>query len=175
MKIKISNALAFNFYVWTRFFLLMFILFFLLGQALRNHQLIGFNSFTNQIIIIALIFALFLILFEFMIKPAYFEAQIINGKVIFKSFEPNRKNGLIYFLMILYKKHLKEHTIERQSYNSYKINIEYFGFRKMLVFQKIENGKIYESTPINIGFLSTKKYTELILSIDRLQEKLNLN
>jgi len=175
MKNTINNRLAFNIYIWTRFSLLIFFVFFLLCQAFKIPQTIGFNVINGEFIVILAIFALIIFIFEYMINPAYFEALILNGKIVFRNFEPNRKNGLIYILMLFYKKHLKEHIIERQSYNSYKIKIDHLGFRKKLVFQKIDNGKIYESTAINISFLSTRKYTELILSIDRLQEKINLN
>ncbi len=175
MKSKISNKLAFNIYAWTRFSLLIFFIFFLLCQVLEIPQKLGYDVFKGQFILVLSSFALFLIVFEYMINPAYFEALILNGKIVFKSFEPNKKNGLIYILMLFYKKHLNEYTIERQAYNNYKIKIDRLGLRKKLILQKIDRGKIYESSPINISFLSTRKYTELILSIDRLQEKITLN
>jgi hypothetical protein len=39
----------------------------------------------------------------------------------------------------------------------------------------MDNGKLFESKPINISFLGVRKYTDLILSIDRLKEKISLN
>jgi len=175
MKSAINNRLAFNSYIWTRFFLVIIFVFFLLVHVFKISQNIGINEIRGVIIAIFAIFAIFILIFEYMINPAYFEAIIYNGKIVFNYFEPNRKNGLIYIRILFYSKHLKEHIIERQSYNNYKIQIDRLGFRKKLIFQKMEHGKIYESTPINISFLNTKKYTELILSIDRLQEKINLN
>jgi len=175
MENRIGNKLAFNIYVWLRFFLLICFVLFFFWQVLKIPKKFGYNSFDQQFIIIFAVIAILVVLFEYLINPAYFEVHILNGKIIFKSFEPNMKNGLIYFLMLFYQKNLNEHIIERQAYNNYKINIDRLGFRKKLIFQKIDNGKIYESTPINISFLSTKKYTELILSIDRLQEKITLN
>jgi hypothetical protein len=70
---------------------------------------------------------------------------------------------------------LQVHSISRQAFNNYRILIEKAGLRKSLILQKIENGKLYESKPINISFLGVKKYTALILSIDRLKEKITLN
>jgi len=77
--------------------------------------------------------------------------------------------------MLWYDKYLTELVIDRQSYNNYKLLIDRLGFRKNLILQKIDNGKLYESTPINISFLGAKKYTDLILSIDRLKEKMTMN
>jgi len=45
----------------------------------------------------------------------------------------------------------------------------------MLIFQKIEKDGISETSEINISLLGQKKYTNLILSIDRMQGKINLN
>ena len=175
MKNTINNRLAFNIYIWTRFFLLIVFLFVIFLHVFKISQAIGFNAINFQFIVVLAIFAVLISIFEYLINPAYFEVLIFNGKIIFNYFEPNKRNGFIYILILFYKKYLKEHRIDRQSYNSYKIKIDRFGFRKKLIFQKIDNGKLYESMPINISFLNTRKYTELILSIDRLQEKINLN
>jgi hypothetical protein len=49
------------------------------------------------------------------------------------------------------------------------------GIRKALILQKINKSGIYETSDINISFLGQKKYTELVLSIDRMKGKINLN
>jgi hypothetical protein len=88
-----------------------------------------------------------------LIQPAYFEAKINFGQIYIKSFNPNRKNGIRFLLMLFYQKYSIEHTIERQSYNNYRIVISRFGFKKSLILQRTENGKLYESKAINISFL----------------------
>jgi hypothetical protein len=118
---------------------------------------------------------LFFVLFNLLIQPAYFEARINFGQIYIKSFNPNKKNGFRFFLMLFYQRYSIEHIIARQSYNNYRIEIERFGFKKNLILQKTENGLLYESKPINISFLGAKKYTDLLLSIDRLKEKISLN
>ena len=114
-------------------------------------------------------------IFDYFIQPAYFEAKFSTGQIILKTFNTNKKNGLRVMSMLFYDKHLKEQRIDRQFYNNYKISIDRWGFRKNLILQKIDMGIIYESKPINISFLGAKKYTNLILSIDRLREKITLN
>jgi hypothetical protein len=112
---------------------------------------------------------------DYLIKPSYFEATINFGQINIASFSPKNKNGLNFILMFSYKKYLTEYTIERHSYNDYRILIERFGIKKSLILQKTENGKLYESLPINISLLGVRKYTNLILAIDRLKEKFSLN
>lgn len=104
-----------------------------------------------------------------------FEAKINFGQIYIKSFNPNQKNRLRFILILFYKKYLIEHTIDRQSYNNYRIEIKRFGFKKRLILQKTEDGNLYESKAINISFLGAKKYTDLLLSIDRIKEKISLN
>ena len=77
--------------------------------------------------------------------------------------------------MLFYKRYLIEQTINQKFYNNYILKIDRFGLRRNLILQKIEKGVLYQSKPINISFLGIKKYTNLILSIDRLQEKITLN
>jgi hypothetical protein len=176
MNNKIGNKLGFNIYVWINFCLFIFLILYLiiLYFAINSNFRIlpqGFDNF----VIIGFIIAILLQLFDYFIKLTYFEAKFTNGQIIIKTFSPN-KNIRIRFLSLLnYNKRLTELIIDRQFYNSYKISIDRFGFRKNLILQKIDNGKIYESSPINISFFGTKKYTDLILSIDSLKEKLIMN
>jgi hypothetical protein len=131
----------------------------------------GFISYIFIWIILIILFRIF----DYLIKPSYFEANITNGQIIIKTFNPNRNNKFRFILMLFFDKYLIEQIIDRHFYNNYKILIDYFGLRKKLILQKIDNGKIYESKPINISFLGTKKYTDLILSIDRIKEKITMN
>jgi hypothetical protein len=77
--------------------------------------------------------------------------------------------------MLGYRKYLKELKISQLEYNDYKLVINNCGFRKVLILQKINKSGIYETSDINISFLGQKKYTDLILSIDRMKGKINLN
>lgn len=176
MDNKIDNKLAFNIYIWFNFSIFIsFCLYFLLSIiAAQNNNITLFNSLKGYILIWPLIIGISK-LFDYLIQPAYFESQILNGEIRFKSLNPNRNNRFRFFLMPFYKRHLIEQTINQQSYNNYILKIDRLGLRRNLIFQKLENGKLYKSTSINISFLGIKKYTNLILSIDRLQEKITLN
>ena len=132
------------------------------------------NSLLRYILIFSIL-ATISQLFDYLIQPAYIEFQILHSEVRFKSFNPNRNNKFRIFLMVFYNRYLIEQTINQQSYNNYILNIDRFGLRRNLILQKLENGILYQSKPINISFLGIKKYTNLILSIDRLQEKITLN
>ena len=176
MNHKISNRLAFTIYVWMSFFLSIFMIVCLLIFSLSVIN--GYKGLIPHpigLILGPLILAMVFRVFDSIIKPAYFEADISYEQISFKSFNPNTKNGTRFFLMLFFGKYLQDHTIDRKSYNNYRILIERLGFKKSLILQKIEDGKLYESKPINISLLGLKKYTDLILSIDRLKEKISLN
>ena len=176
MNNKIDNKLAFNIYVWVNLSIYVLVLGYLLffSLAFKNND----RSLINRLIEYILIGPLLVVisqLFEYFIQPAYFEYQILYDEIRFKSYNPNRNNRFRFFLIIFYKRHLIEQTISKQTYNNYTIKFDRFGFRKNLILQKLENGNLYQSKPINISFLSIKKYTDFILSIDRLRDKINLN
>lgn len=176
MNQKISNGLAFTIYAWMSFFLFIFMMVCLLIFSLsviKGYK--GLIPHPMGLILSPLILAMIFRVFDSIIKPAYFEADLSYEQICFKSFNPNTKNGTRFFLMLFFRKYLQVHTIDRHSYNNYRILIERFGFKKSLILQKIENGKLYESKPINISLLGLQKYTDLILSIDRLKEKISLN
>jgi len=179
MTEKITNRLAFNIYVWINFCLtcsvMVFFSIFLLENIL-NKKIPAHNSEMFGSILVILI-VLYVILWgvNFLIKPSYLEAEISFGQIKIHSFNPNRRNGFSFFLMLFYRKSLKEHIIERKSYNDYRIVIGRLGIVKSMVLQKTENGILYESSPISIGFLAVRKYTNLILAIDRLKGKFSLN
>lgn len=176
MDNKINNKLAFNFYVWGN--LIIFISFSLsllvLFIANKMHDLGLINSILRNILIFPILVVITQF-FDYLIQPAYVEFQISQSEIRFKSFNPNRKNKSRIFSMLFYKRYLIEQTINQQFYNNYILKIDRFGIRRYLILQKIENGVLYQSKPINISFLGIKKYTNLILSIDRLQEKISLN
>ncbi len=114
-------------------------------------------------------------LIEFVIEPSYVESIINEREIIIRTFKPNIRNGLRFILMLRYRKHLSELRLSQNEYNDYKLLIDKCGLRRILTLQKINKSGIYESTEINISLLGQKKYTELILSIDRLKGKINLN
>ena len=80
-----------------------------------------------------------------------------------------------FIFVLFYLRNLKEHILTRKSYNGYTLIIGKLGIRKQLILQIIDQGKIYDSKPIDISFLGARKYTELILSLERLKEKITLN
>jgi hypothetical protein len=114
-------------------------------------------------------------LMEVAIKPSYIETTINEREIIIRTFKPNIQNGLRFILMLGYQKHLKELRLSQQEYNDYKLFIDRFGLRKILMLQKINKSGVYETSEINISLLGQKKFTNLILSIDRLKGKINLN
>jgi hypothetical protein len=114
-------------------------------------------------------------LFEFAIKPSYIETIINEREIIIRTFNPNIRNGLRFILMLGYRKHLSELRLSQNEYNDYKLMIDKCGLHRILILQKINKSGIYGSSEINISLLGQKKYTELILSIDRLRSKINLN
>ena len=116
--------------------------------------------------------------FELIIKPSYIETNINEREIIVRTLSPNFRNGLRFIFMlkfVRYKRYLNELKLSQHEYNDYKLLIDKFGLRKRLILQKIQRDGIYETSEINISLLSTKKFTNLILSIDRLKGKINLN
>ena len=90
-------------------------------------------------------------------------------------FKPDGSNILQFIFLLFYLGNLKEHILTRRSYNGYTLNIRKFGIRKYIILQIIDQGKIYDSKPMDISFLGTRNYTELILSLERLKEKITVN
>ena len=113
-------------------------------------------------------------------KPSYIETIINEKEVIIRTFNPDFKDGLfrngsVFIKMLNYKKYLLELKLSKQEYNNYKLLIDRLGFRKLLILQKVNNTGIYESSEINISFLGSRKYTNLIISLERLRSKISLN
>jgi len=174
---KISNKSEFQIYIGIKIilFLLEILIAIMAISGLFTHNLIIINTFLGIIAILII-----LGLFESVIKPSYFETLINEKEIIIKTFSPKLRNGLLkngsrFILLFGYRKHLKEIKLSQHEYNDYKLLIDKFGFRKILILQKINKNGIYETSEINISLLGQKKYTNLILSIDRLKGKINLN
>ena len=126
--------------------------------------------------LIFLIFSIsFFGLFVWLVSPSYIEVIISEREIILRTFKPNKRNGLSFIHMVRYRKYLKEFKISKLEYNDYKLIIDKFGFRKRLILQKINNNGLYQTSEINISFLDQRKYTDLILSMDRMRTKINLN
>lgn len=177
MHIKISNRLAFTMYIWGRLVIQIILIVYLIFLFSASRS--GNDEIIRQIkgyVLFLLPGAVLVVLFiDYMLRPTFFEAMITRDQIAIKSYSPYSRTGLGQVAMLFYRKHLTEYYIDRQSYNNYKIHIGRLGLKKSLILQKIKDGQIYESKPIMIHFLSAKKYTELILSIDRLKEKITLN
>ncbi len=176
MNRKLDNKLCFNIYSWVSFIVffvfIIFLLFLGISIIFNNLDLL---SRLKANLLIPPFLLLIIKTIDYTIKPAYFEAIILNGEIRFRTFSPNKQNKFRFLFMIFYKKELTEHIISPQSYNGYQIRIDRLGLHKILLLQKIIDGKIYQSTPINISLLGLKKYTDLLLSIDRLNQKITLN
>lgn len=171
----IDNRLGFITY------LIMNFLFSLLGLilgALSARGLItsnwSFLKLVEPFFVLIPLFILFILL-EFLVKPTYIEISICGSEVSLKTFIPNINNGFRFFMMFKYRDHLTELKISPTEYNNYSLTIGALGFRKILTLQKIENGKVFQTAEINISMLGQKKYTLLVLSLDRLRSKINLN
>ena len=143
----------------------------------------GLYHFLHQYIGIELalvITGLFLIAFIFWaffrtMNPAFIEVIINEKDISIKTYKPNIHNSISFILMLRYKNSLQEIKLSKLEYNDYKLLIDKFGFRKRLILQKINKTGLYGTSEINISLLGQKKYTDMILSIDRLNGKINLN
>jgi len=174
-KNVIDNRLGFGIYLAMNF------LFSLMGLALGVLSVRGL--ITNDWTFLGLIepfygliplFVIFIVV-DFLVKPTYVEISISGSEIAIKTFIPNARNGLRFLLMFKYREHLAELRLNQREYNNYTLTIGTLGFRKILTLQKIENGKVYQTSEINVSLLGQKKYTLLVLSLDRLRSKINLN
>jgi hypothetical protein len=141
------------------------------GVISQDWSFIGFLKPYIGLIVVFIVFGLF----EFAIKASYIETIINEREIIIRTFKPNIRNGLRFILTPGYRKHLSELRLSQNEYNDYKLLIDKCGFHKILTLQKINKSGIFRSSEINISLLGQKKYSELILSIDRLRGKINLN
>ena len=176
IKMKIDNKAVFRIYVIVK--LVFSVVGFSIGiLSIRGVITHDWNFLKNNIIPFLGLIPFFFIfkLFENILKPSYIEAIINEREMIIRTFNPNIRNGFRFVYMLQFKKYINELKLFKNEYNNYKLLIDKFGFRKRLILQKILKDGIYESSEINISLLGQKKYTNLILSIDRLKGKINLN
>jgi hypothetical protein len=179
MHLSISNKKEFQIYVIVYFILT--VIGFLIGiisiVSITTGDWILINSLKAYpgLISIFLIFVALFVFLELILNPAYIETIINEKEIVIRTFSPNIRNGLRSIRMLRYKSHLKELILSTQDYNDYKLKIDNLGFRKLLILQRFNKLGIAETSQINISFLGIKKYSELILSIDRLRGKINLN
>ena len=115
------------------------------------------------------------ILIRYIISPTYFDAEISGNRIVIKAINPAKYYGLNFILLVLNKIKPSIFTIDRISFTNYKIAIYNWGFNKSIILQKLDNGYLIESKPIRMDYLGYKKYTDLIISIDRLCQKMSLN
>ena len=141
MNERIDNKLAFNRYIWITFFLFImiaYVAFIFIGFKSGNKELI--HHLRSNYIFIGPIFAIIASIYNYLIRPAYFEAIITTDQIIIKSFNPNLRNDA-RVIMMLFRKYIAEYKISRQTYNNYKIQIERFGFKRSLT--PFRNTKIF--------------------------------
>jgi hypothetical protein len=122
---------------------------------------------------------LFIFLFgciRYIFPPCYFEAELLNECIKIKLINSS-KYYIVRFIFLLLTNQIKptEFMIDRVSFTNYRIEISKWGFNKRLILQKSVNGDLFESKPIRIDYLGYKKYTDLIISIERLSQKMSLN
>ena len=172
---KIDNKKAYQIYI------ILNLIFSIIGFLIGGISIRGLITHDWSIINTLKPYFGFIIIFilwgfmEFVIRPSYIEIILSEKEIIIRTFSPNIRNGIRFILMLRYQKYLKELKIGKQEYNDYKLQIDKWGLRKLLILQKINKNGIFETSEINISLLGQKKYTNLILSIDRLKGKINLN
>lgn len=138
--------------------------------------LVSKYGFGSLFVLIGLfIFFVIFAIYEYVVRPSYVEMTFNEKEIITRIISSNINNWRSILLVFKNKKYLKELKINKNEYNNYKLQIDKFGFRKLLILQKINKDGIFETSAINISLFGLKKYTNMILSIDRLQSKLNLN
>jgi hypothetical protein len=171
---KINNKRIYNVFIGINVVIVLLVLFlfvffiYAINSGIKNpfqYYHLGFYPF--------LIFLYGLIRYKF--SPCYFEAEILNESIKIKTINPSKYYGLRFILLITHQAKPTEFIIDRVSFTSYRILIDKCGLNKKLILQKSVNGDILESKPINVDFLGYKKYTDLIISIDRLSQKMSLN
>jgi hypothetical protein len=181
----IDNKNSFQIYAWIRFGIsslyLIAVLLFIFRIVLKETRLFSsaWNSLAGShwalLIIIVLAASLLFWLFEVLVKPAYIEVSISQQEIVVKTFNTNLLGLWDAIFRVNFKKRVRTLILSKNEYNNYSLTIGKKGFRKSLKLQKITAEGIFETPEINIGFLGQRKYTDLILAIDRLSNKINLN
>jgi hypothetical protein len=166
--------LILRFIIWIPFLIIAGIIITALLFKLTPLQ-IPVSDFGRHTLLILSWISCLLMIIDGRIKPAFVELQVIEDNIIMRTYNPHLKKWEFPFVLSGYKKRIKELKISREEYNDYKLQFSEFGLKKELRLQKINNNGVYESASINISLLGQRKYTDLILAIDRLKMKICLN
>ena len=138
-------------------------------QTLNLHQDVFYSLFALNFFITIILF------FIERLQPSYIEFNALNNEIIIKTYKPNPRSLKSFLDLFGYKKNMKEYRVNRDEFTNYKLTISQFGFRKELKLQKTNNNNVYESASINLCFIGQRKFTNLVLAIDRLCNKICLN
>jgi len=179
----INNKILFEIYLFFRLFI--FITIMIIGGMIITKVLLNMDlfqsifpnygsAFKNSLIVFNWFSISFLIIDE-KIKPAFIEFHIFEDEISIKTYNPHSNRWESPFVLFAYKKRIKELKINREEYNDYTLAIGKSGFRKEIKLLKTDNTGFYQSSNINISLLGQKKYTNLLLAIDRLRTKICLN
>ena len=109
------------------------------------------------------------------IKPTFVEFDFASDEIVVKTYRPDLYKKSAPFALFGYKKRIIEFKISKEEYNDYKLTIGKLGIYKELKLQKTNNDGVYDSPKINISLLGQKKYTNLILAVERLRTKISMN
>ena len=171
---RINNKPIYNVFIGINIFVVFLLLFsvgffiFAINSGVKN----PFKYYHLQYYPILLFLYSFV---RFKFTPCYFEAEISNQRIIIKTINPSKYYGLKFIHLVFNKVKPSEFIIDRTSFTNYRILIEKWGLKKSLILQKSVNGIVFDSKPIMIVFLGYKKYTDLIISLERLCQKMSLN
>ena len=171
---RINNKQIYRVFIWFNFLVVLVILFFIgfFIYAINSGVKDPFHYYH------LFYYPAFIFLYgsvRYKCTPHYFDAEISSERIIIKTINPAKYYGLNFILLVFNKIKPTEFTIDRISFTNYRIVIDKWGFKKILILQKSDNGNIFESKPIRLDYLGYKKYTDLIISIDRLSQKMSLN
>ena len=140
---KIDNKKVFQIYI------IMNLIFFIIGFLIAIFSIRGLITHDWRIINTLKPYFGFIAIFilygfiEFIMRPSYIETIISEKEIIIKTFSPNIRNGIRFILMLRYKKYIKELKLSKQEYNDYKLKIDKWGLRKLLILQKINKSGIF--------------------------------
>jgi len=140
---KINNKKAYQIYI------ILNLIFSIIGFLIGGISIRGLITHDWSIINTLKPYFGFIIIFilwgfmEFVIRPSYIEIILSEKEIIIRTFSPNIRNGIRFILMLRYQKYLKELKIGKQEYNDYKLKIDKWGLRKLLILQKINKSGIF--------------------------------
>lgn len=177
-KVMISNKTEFRMFQYLK--LLFLIILVVLFSLLTIKKLMGLETlhlssdFLAGILILNFIISMAILIIE-RLKPTYIEFYVLNDEIIINTHISNPRSFKAIIDLFNYKNNMIEYRISRDEFTNYKLSIGKLGLRKELKLQKTNNNNVYESTGISLSLLGQKNYTNLILSIDKLCNKICLN